>query len=656
MNPSRAFPLRLMLASLLCLSAACSETPTEPPAPAWPEDQPTCDPLQPDDCAFPWPSSVYMKPDETTATGHRLQFAPTTLPKNAGGVHVDPTALHAFDGYGVGSAALVHFPHLDPSNLPDENHISESLAEDAAIVWLEIVDGEIRRIPWWAELDSNESDPAQQALYIHPAVILREGAREVIGIRNLQDTAGESIPPSAAFLALRDGGAEDDDELSWRVPRFEEVFELLGDAGMSRSELVLAWDFVTASSESLHGDLLAIRAAGFAATGPEGPELTIAEVIEFTEEEDADIAIEITGTFRVPSFMEPWSVEGKDSTILHRDADGNVAQNGWRDAPMWIRIPRAALDGTPQGLMLYAHGLNGSGSQVRAGHNSRVANTQNMIYFGCDLIGMSDADVEAIVAMITNMSHFRIIPERVHQGMLEHLLLTRAMRERFADLETITSRGIQVNTDELFFSGISQGGIYGGTVMALSQDITRGHLGVPGQNYSLLLHRSVNFTPFFEVLKAFYPYTRDQAVILQACQTLWDRVDSSSHYRHIEVDPFPDTPPHQVLLASATGDYQVALVTNEITVRSDVGVALLPDYGKAVDGVDVSPYPHMGSGLVNYDFGNPWPEPGNQPPLDLGEDPHGLARQMDHHTEQMMHFLRHGEIIDVCGGDGCTPE
>jgi hypothetical protein len=34
-----------------------------------------------------------------------------------------------------------------------------------------------------------------------------------------------------------------------------------------------------------------------------------------------------------------------------------------------------------------------------------------------------------------------------------------------------------------------QGGIYGGTVMAIAQDITRGVLGVPGMNYSTLLER-----------------------------------------------------------------------------------------------------------------------------------------------------------------------
>ena len=43
---------------------------------------------------------------------------------------------------------------------------------------------------------------------------------------------------------------------------------------------------------------------------------------------------------------------------------------------------------------------------------------------------------------------------------------------------------IQVNKSELFYSGISQGGIFGGTFMAVTPDMTYGHLGVPGNNYN----------------------------------------------------------------------------------------------------------------------------------------------------------------------------
>ena len=55
-------------------------------------------------------------------------------------------------------------------------------------------------------------------------------------------------------------------------------------------------------------------------------------------------------------------------------------------------------------------------------------------------------------------------------------------------------RAIRSSTpSDVFYDGNSQGGIFGGTVMSIAQDITRGVLGVPGMNYSLLLTRSVDF-------------------------------------------------------------------------------------------------------------------------------------------------------------------
>ncbi|MFT7624462.1 MAG: hypothetical protein ACI9WU_003650 [Myxococcota bacterium] len=39
-----------------------------------------------------------------------------------------------------------------------------------------------------------------------------------------------------------------------------------------------------------------------------------------------------------------------------------------------------------------------------------------------------------------------------------------------------------------------------------------------------------------------------------------------------------------------------------------------------------------------------------------GGCPHNLPKNAAHHSEQMVHFFRTGEIIDVCGGDGCSPD
>src|SRR4029450_9614816 len=82
-----------------------------------------------------------------------------------------------------------------------------------------------------------------------------------------------------------------------------------------------------------------------------------------------------------------------------------------------------------------------------------------------------------------------------------------------------------IDTSAVFYDGNSQGGIFGGTGMAIAQDITRGVLGVPGMNYSLLLTRSVDFTTYSAILYPAYPNELQRPRVLAVIQMLWDRSD-----------------------------------------------------------------------------------------------------------------------------------
>ena len=193
--------------------------------------------------------------------------------------------------------------------------------------------------------------------------------------------------------------------------------------------------------------------------------------------------------------------------------------------------------------------------------------------------------------------------------------------------------------------------------MALTPDMTYGHLGVPGNNYNTLLQRSTDFQQFEPVMSSAYHAPVQINLALAAIQLLWDSADPVSHLRHVTHEPFAGNKPHYVLLAPARGDYQVAVVTNEIAARSDIGVKVMARYDRErrVPLVAEQEYPYHGSGVVLYQFGNPWPQPGNHFPKDSFGDPHGKPRKLDTHSQQMITFFRTGEIIDVCGGDGCTP-
>ncbi|MSQ82689.1 MAG: hypothetical protein EXR77_07195 [Myxococcales bacterium] len=669
-----------------------------------PFGDPACDPLQPLTCAMPFPSSHFQVEDKTTATGWRLQFAKGALPKNNVGVQVDTTAYQRLDGFSVAASLVVQFPNVDTVAMAGQKSIDKSVDKASPIVWLEVdKTGAVkRRVAHFAELDvrpnaADKIDPTTQVLFVRPAVILDYATRNIVAFRQLKDTKGGKIARSPAFAALIEGKTAGT-QLAKRQARFDEIFAILAKEGIAKDELTLAWDFSTYSQQALHGPLLQMRDKALAAIGDQGAALTFTTFAAKTDgSADPDIAHTLRGTFKAPNFMKDLPGVGADTATCPRwnfNAAGVLEQNGWRDAQVWIRVPKTAMDGTAHDLLHYGHGLNGSGDETYQGWVGPNASTNKFIYFANSMIGMSNEDSTVIFQILQDLSRFSCLPERVTAGVVEHLVLQRTMKLHgpaiiSAALSKHLGKPIEIkSTGKMFWQGNSQGGIYGQTVLAAAQDVTRGHFGQPGLNYHLLLERSVDFDEFSMVLSAFYAKRSEYVLLLSLIQNLWDYVDPITFVRHLEAEPFADTPKHHALSVVHPGDFQVDAVTVEVAMRSGY-YKVLPFYGKPVPMVAESAYPVVGSGVVSYDFGNSWFIQGNMPPgpeggFECGDaklphakgpclgkglcdpkgtfkpctlnDPHDRAHGLKSHNDQMRHFFDTGEIKDFCGGDGCKPE
>jgi hypothetical protein len=653
-----------------------------------------CDPLQPH-CGYPWPSSFYLQADPSTATGYRLRFGGKTLPVNSNGVAVDPKAYEILDGFGVSSSVLVQFPQLDPAGLPTQAQIDLSVQPTSSSVWLELdAAGKVTRwIPHWAELDARPNnanldgvDPATRVLFLRPGVVLDYGRRYVVAFRKLKAKDGQPIARSPVFQQFVDGSSPD----KARQARFGEIFAALKSQGIDTAELTLAWDFVTYSSQAVHARPLELRAKMLAAAGPDGPELTIDPAPKSNCGKD-DRVVSLRGTIAAPQFLEQRSDIGGVAMWRYRlDAQGQLAQGGTRSSEFWLRVPKSCMNGQHAcDLIQYGHGLLGSGSEACAGWAAENAHTRHAIYFSSNMIGMAGEDSPGVIQILQNINLFPSLPERVSAGVAEHVLFQRAMRKRLGQLDWLKQNGVQL-TGNVYWSGNSQGGIYGQTVLALSEDVTRAHLGQSGVNYSMLVERSKDFDNFGLILQTMYPDRADYVLVLSMIQLLWDQVDPVTYARHIG-EPFAGLPKHAALVLNHPGDFQVDPVTTETCMRSGF-YKKLPFYGRPVPLVAEQPYPLVGSGVVMMDFGNLWgdkanlptlpesgldcagaglvadgiddgtclgaqlcPAGGNFEPCVLG-DPHDRAHGLKAHNDQMMHFFRTGEIIDTCGGDGCRPQ
>ncbi len=293
---------------------------------------------------------------------------------------------------------------------------------------------------------------------------------------------------------------------------------------------------------------------------------------------------------------------------------------------------------------------------------------------GCalDWWGMSLSDAPTVVAILTDISHFPSLPDRAQQGFLNFMFAGRALihPDGFASDPAFQNEGASLidtagegEESTLHYDGNSQGGIMGGSLVAVSPDIHRAILGVPGMNYSTLLNRSVDWEgelalepelPAYSV--PYYESYRDpieRQIGFSLIQMLWDRGEANGYAAHMTTDPLANTPPHDVMLQVAYSDHQVANVSAEVEART-IGAPIMEGLGDgrhwALDPfIDGAEYPYKGSALIYWDSGNATPPNGNVPPDHTG-DPHGHGRSEPAAGWQEAQFLLTGWMVDVCEG------
>jgi hypothetical protein len=644
-----------------------------------------CDPYDTAHCLLPFPSDTFTKGDATSPTGLRINLNPLAMPRNVAGKPIDPTEWNRNDGWSPGTPLLTSVPGLDlaRTGAASLRDIGASLAPDAPIVLIDAATGE--RHPYWSELDSNPTDGEQPLLIIRPAVNFTEGHRYVVGLRRLQDASGEEIQPGEAWRARRDpiarAAVPQNGSVSGKNRAkilADPVLGPLWSNGYRIDDLYLAWTFTIASVQNDTARMLHMRDDAFASLGGAAPSF---KVTSTTLNPDTGIARRVQGTFTVPNYLntpvnqavtlpEVDTVDpGMPGTrLLYLPGDDLPDRNGDFTATFTCNIPASALAGAngapnPAHAVIYGHGLLGSQGEVNSSPQRKMAVEHNAVYCATDWYGMATGDVPNVATMLADMSNFPTLPDRVQEGMLAQLFLARLLKDpRGFDTDpAFQQNGVGlVHPDDVSYDGNSQGGIIGGAIMGIAQDITRGVLGVPATNYSTLLDRSSDFSSYEGAFNAAYPSEVDREIVFGLIQMLWDRAEGNGYAAHIQNDPLPGTPSHRVLMHLAFGDHQVSNAAAEVEART-IGAWTNSGFlgaGRhwAVDpGWDiprVTSYPFDGSAMVYWDGGVPAAPLGNVPPSG-GSDPHGWPRATKAARDQKAEFLWGSGFVDVCGGMPC---
>jgi hypothetical protein len=332
----------------------------------------------------------------------------------------------------------------------------------------------------------------------------------------------------------------------------------------------------------------------------------------------------------------------------------------WADIPFEVLIPQSATE-TAAPIVEYGHGLFGEGDQIESGNFRSFMNEYNYIFVGADLQGMSSPDADAVRDALTSgtLSGAQTMWDRLHQGFLNHLVLLRMMKTSFAQDETY---GQFVKGDEAYYYGISQGGIMGSVILALSSDVERGALGVMGMPYSLLVFRNNGgFDEFLTAIRLYYPDRRTNQLLIAMAQMPWDRVEPMGYAHHVTENTLPGVNPKEVLMRSAIGDHQVTTLAAHILART-MGAPLLDsglqDAGirDEIWGLTSVDSTQSGSFYTELDFGHPGEPLCNVPPDGICEDPHEWPRRREASRKQLDEFLRNGTGTNHCLADDADTE
>ena len=632
-----------------------------------------CDPISMDDCFLPYPSFYYLKQDPATATGWRVNYPSGVLPVNVKGVALNPAPFNTEDGFSPASQILVYFAQgVTPTSLPSQGDLSASTLTTSPIQIINFTTG--TRVPLFAEVDANAPSLQQQALIIRPMIRLATSSHYVVVILNsVKDTSGAPLQAPVPFVYLRERVPTDNAVVEGIRQHYEQLFAFLKAQGINKNDIVLAWDFTTASDQFLTSHLLSMRDQALAMTPTVGIDYTFSSVNTFTPASVSGNAgynpflyRELIGTFSAATFLNSagYLVTSSTTGLPH-----SVDQAPY---PIVVHIPACITDTTlPIPVMIYGHGLFGNAQgEMDTHYQERLINQLCMVQIGTDWIGLSSNDVANAAIAIDDFNKLPLITDKLQQAQINFVVMARLALGALGNDPELQYNGHSVIGSRIYYYGISDGGIQGATFMSIDPDIVQGVLGVPGSTWSLMIQRNPEYNMLEPIMAASYPDAMDRMKLLSLSQYDWDFSDPITFAPHTILDPLPGTPRKQILIEAGINDSEVSNLATNLLART-MGLTGLQSLPSPVYGITQTTWP-LPSALTywtNLAFpGNYGPVPygmqctyvppsTNQPPStdsNLTSCVHETVRRLPEVIQQIQSFLTPGgQVQQTCVAPAC---
>lgn len=595
---------------------------------------------------LPWPSMLYTRTDSSSPTGIRLALPPALMPKNIDDIEVDPTAWNRWDGFSLLGPALIAFPNgVSSQGLPPHHNPQASLAADAPIILMNLETG--ARVPFFAEVDQNIKVVTARNLIIRPLARLAPGARHVVAIRKSVKAAdGGDLPITEGFAALRDGTPSDNPQVEQLRPRYVDIFAKLEAAGVAKSDLVVAWDYVTASDAFIQSDLTLMRDVAFGMMGANAANLS------FTANELAAGGSHkrYAGTFTSPNFL---TAGEKDVSVMRRDADNKPAVMGLRDANFAALVPKCVTSQPlPRPTIVFGHGIFGNGKDYLDNEFvASLAEQHCFVILAGDFIGLTSRQIALVPSVMNEFTKSPQLAEKLAQSLIDFMSLSALARGPMATSSQFMVGGKAViDVNRIFYLGGSLGGIMGNALMAYDPNLTTAIQAVPGGNWSLLFERSAAWPVLQGAAFGAYREPADYQLLVALLGMAMEPYDPASTAAHLIKNPLPGVPVKRILMWETLGDSLVGNMTTEMVAR-EIGLDVIAPSVKTPWGMTAKTGELQNAMYILDEKPTPLPNDTNVPPAE-DNSTHSDVNRRPALLRLIAQYFLEGKISATCKLNG----
>ena len=627
-----------------------------PPSPDIPvvDLPPGCNVFTPEpafECFFPFPTDQFRRVGHGKA---RLEIPAEAFKPEPAAVPLD--RVNALDGFSPASQIYYWDPGgFSLDGLPSEE---ESLLPDSPVQLIEWGTG--RRLPVLV-LPDMVADAPYEVLCIRPLDRLVSETRYVVALRDgLLDASGGVLAPPPLFDRFRAEEpvrASGGDDLSPHRARTMEVLAFLDAEGLPPEDLLVAWDFTTASDARLIDDHLGrVRDEVYARKA----EISW-DIIEDVHDpypgqtslppEYRAIARRIRGVLSAPDI---WGGDGLVKEVFT------------------AIVPTCALEGDGHGkALIYGHGLfSTAAGEILSPGLRRIAGDTCTAMIGIDFQGIdSESREDLLEVLFYDEAHpltaFQFMVDQALQGVASHLALGIVA----ADGAFWRSLGLGlVDSVEPVYLGISNGGIQGVAFLAFSREVSRGVLNVGGAMWTAMIEKHPLWGVFHIAMQ--FADELEAKKVLAVGQLIFDPIDPYTYAPYLTAgSKIFGFEPSQTLLQEALWDCRVPNFTFRALARAAripaVQELIEPVFGlelvDATEGISGSAYTQWDT------LADAEPPLGNVPyPSDQISSvttwnggqltAHEALRQIPTAIQQMRHFLQDGVVFQLCSEQRCDPE